>query len=551
MRKMPKRTKGLLVALGVLLVIGCAVWIFFNGGVSADVNGTNGETDPNGASTATIVKIDDGETTVNPGQILNYTISVDMSKMFEQLSDTTNPTKEQFDAWMSQNGNDQLYVNAWLGDGRSSSNGAWIMSNPNFTVTLPKLTFPLATVNYTATATVPSNVDLTKHQLQNIARLVRRPCRPATTAEIARSLFNVPKLDENSLVCPMKGRSIIQNGQNIDIDTLSLTANTPDLSMVTFTGDGSVIAGEYASFSGSYRNANQIAGGVKIKVRFPENTFTIDDGQGFTAGTKETVDGVNYDVYWMKVGDLPPTVNGTPRTDAATINSITAALTAAKDGNTNASLVRSIENALTVNKQYVAGVKTIADLVAAVNAANTAAVNAQTGIANESNATTLKTQLLATLTIPAVSPNETAYINTASSLVDQYLAGTVRLSAVNGAIRNLDVIHHTSALSVPIKLIEDLLAGLPDKYVVPNFGIGTVNSLAQAVSATTSLSASASSPASPIQFSFQAKALVGATGKTVKPYAEITSTSTDSNPDNNGLKMNQGVTVIDPANILQ
>ncbi|MEI6144006.1 MAG: hypothetical protein WCP91_00215 [Candidatus Berkelbacteria bacterium] len=557
MAKQKKMTKGLLIVLGVLVIIAAALWILMNSGVSADVSGSTGETASDDSASSDVVKIDDAISTVSPGQTLNYTITVDTKKMFENMSGLVNPTEQQFNDWATKYKNDKLYLNAWLGNGKSTASNGWILGNPNFSVSLPALKYPLAEVTYTATGKVPVNIDLVKNTVYNTARIVRRPCHTATASEITASILNPPKLKATSLVCPMEGK--IRVAQDVDMDKLSYKTNTTDLGILSYNvSDTSIAVDEAPLFTVQYKNlSNQIAGAAKLKIRYPENTFLIEDSS-IKPAVKETIDGKKYDVYYINLGDMLPTVNGTMRTDAATIAGIKTALQAALVGNTDDALVKAINNAIKVCDGYAAGSKTLDNLLTAIKTANDLANEKDLAALNISKSKSIWSGLIGIIgrNTSIISNIPAATVN--SSLLS--IIGSTGSSAVSGLSSGLQAfLHGSAALSTlsPAMLAEltnfmnsHVSASDPHPaYVSPGFGAGTLTSLSQAMSYCGSLSASVDSPVEPLEIKYYAKALVQPVDVTrVVTYVELVTNSTDSDVSNN--EASRSIVLLSPQMVL-
>ena len=535
---MSKRTKVLLIVLAVLVVAAGVLWFLTKDkGVSADVNGTTGESASDGLFDASIVQIDDELTTVSAGQIVNYSITVDTLKMFERVSGITNPTEAQFNTWNAAHVYDKYFVLAFLATGRSAANNSWIVTTPNFTIQMPDLKYPLVQVKYSAAATAPNNIDLVGNELVNIARIVRRPCTMATRPT---SLFS------RYLSCRLSDKVLIT--QNKDTDRISFDNNTTNLSLTSFTtADDEVFMGEVAQFTAKYRNRGpKIAGATKLKIRFKENSFKIND-PSFTQAPKETIDGVKYDVYMLALGDVMPTVNGTTRTDAATIAAIKTALNAALTGNTNTELVAEINKAIAIVDQYAAGTKTIAELVTALNSVKTVMDREVIQTANDIRIDGIIAKIRASITslvLPRQDGSKPVY-EKALSIAIEYKNGTKTKSDLQNQIallRNL-----AAGNSIPgfhYWTINAEVVLLTDRNKPVGFGASTVTAIAQAVSSGNSLATSANTPAEDITIPFSAQSLAQSPGiYRFEVTAELITSSTDSNPTDNKYTLPMGVWV--------
>jgi len=552
---MSKRIKILLIVLGILIVAAAVMWFLTQGGVSADVVGTTGEKSGDEASDASIVKIDDNVTVVNPGQTLSYTITVDTKKMFEQMSGLSDPTEGQFNDWKASNKLDKLFVNAWLANGKSASNNSWILTDPNFSVGLPELKYPLSEVKYVATATVPSNISLIGNKVVNSARVVRRPCHVATSAEILNSITHPPKLKTTSLICPMENR--VRIAQNVDKDVLSYKTNTTDLGIIAYNvSETNISVDEGPLFTVQYKNlGTQIAGNSRLKIRYPENTFLISD-PSIKPAIKETIDGRKYDVYYINLGNLLPTVNGTVRTDATTIAAIKTSLQAALVDNTDSKLAKAINDAIKITDAYATGTKSLAELQAAVKVASDLVGNKEVAIVNDS---TSKSWLSSALS-NAFSNPVTSFMTGLPLAISHSLIQNTIAAAGGGSLATLSpalqaFINGNAAISTLSPALLAELTGFLNNHISlsdphpapvrPLYGAATITALSQATQYCAALATSTATPAQPLVVSYYAKALIQARDLTgVVTYVELLTNSTDIDESNN-LTSNR-MTILSP-----
>lgn len=534
---MSKKTKVLLIILAVLIVVAGVIW-FLNGdgGVSADVSGTTGEQASDDEAGAGIVRITDELTTVSAGQNLAFTITVDTKKMFEAASGISNPTAEQFDQWKQSNPYDKFFLLGYLASGRSVASDTMIVPTANFSVQLPELRYPLVEATYAAAATAPNNIDLRGNRLTNIARVVRRPCHRATSSEIADSLLRRPRLTANSIVCPTASKTRI--AQHVDTDTITFNNNTTDLAITSLTAsDDDAFVGEELQFEAQYRNKSaMIAGGSKLKIKFKEGSFEITD-PAFKKAQSETIEGVKYTVYNLSLGDLMPTVNGTNRTDAATIAAIKTALQAALADNTNTRVIDAINAAIRVVNGYAAGTKTLTELTAAVNNVKTVSDQAQILNVDDTSLNTIINWLNMLIPFSRSQGARADTINALTAALDaanQYKAGTKTKTELLNAINAIGSVPGNYMISAYWNSMRSKAYSLPERHATAGFGAGTVAAISQAVSSCRSLSANANTPAESIKVPFAIKALPQNGGiYRFEVTAEITTTSTDSNLTDN------------------
>ena len=522
---MSKRTKVLLIVLAVLVVAAGVLWFLTKDkGVSADVNGSTDEKSSDEFMDDSIVKIDDGVTLINAGQTLSFSMVIDTLKLFENVSGIENPNESQFNAWMAQNQYDKYYLNAFLGSGNSSDNGGWIVSSPNFSIKLPELKFPLVEIKYSASANAPANISLTGNKVKNIARIVRRPCYTENRL-----------LGGHVLRCPIGAKTRV--AQHIDVDTISFDANRTDLALSSFTvNDNDMLTGEEVRFVAEYRNTStSIAGGSKFKVRFKEGSLTIND-PAFKKAASETIEGVKYDVYIMTLGNVMPTVNGTSRTDAATIASIKSSLQAALVGNSNTEVIRVINGAVMVVDQYAAGTKTITELTNAVNGVKTAVDNVNDRVlgVDDSNINTIINWLTIMSNYERNQAEERSVILQTLETANQYKLGNKTRPELATSIEALAKYSGNASVTTYLDSLRIRVGQLSERHLNRGFGTGTMTAVYQAVSSCTSLSANANTPAPSIRIPFTATAAMQVVGThRIEVFAELTTTSNDSEPANN------------------
>lgn len=281
---MAKKENSLLwLALIVIVILGVgflAIRLFSNSEVSADVvQGT--EAAPETVVVSPVMSVDDGVSIVEPNQIVNYKIKIntrEMMKVAMGLSSVDQVTEASIAQWNDVHHRDKFFLNGWMGNGALASGGA-VLSAPNMQIELPRLNFAVTELTLTGSARITDKA-VKKNTIKSTFRLNLRGCNPRE--------------------CPLRLKTKL--AEAIDQNVISYAKNEVDVSIGSYNvDDRNALADELRTFTVTYgNNGANVAGGTKLKFRFPENTFAVE---GKTL-SKETVEGRKYDFFTVNLGNL-------------------------------------------------------------------------------------------------------------------------------------------------------------------------------------------------------------------------------------------------------
>ena len=276
-----------IVALVVVVLVAAFIWIKFGSSAQVSADVADNEAAPTASSSNGVLTLDDGGVSiVEPNQLLTYRVKVDVRKLMLIVAPNSNiDTEDGFRRWQSSHPYDRYIMNGWIGNGKGVISGVGLLASPNFSIELPKLSWPIDEITLRASGSV-TNSDVVRNTITTSFRFIYRGCISSNTCPIARK---------------------VRVAEVIDKDVITYANNQVDIAVTEYTVDPAIIIpdpGLTQSFTIKYvNNGNNIAGGAKLKVLLPDGAYSAVEGKTLA---KETIDGRKYDVFYQNLGDLSP-----------------------------------------------------------------------------------------------------------------------------------------------------------------------------------------------------------------------------------------------------